>query len=71
MKFKKRGACGFDVTGSVWKQGHSIKCKKRGASAMRYWQPDKERYPRMKDAVVSDLVAEIIDFCSTCSKRNE
>jgi len=63
------GSCGEMVTTKVWKQGHSIKCKRREATANRYWKPDKGRYWYGGNPLMSDIDAEVIDFCTTCSKK--
>ena len=67
----EKGMCGDPITCKVWKQGHSIKCKKRGASAIRYWKPDGKRYwwSRFSEAF-SDLQAEVYDFCRSCPHTN-
>ena len=61
-----RGGCGAMVITKTWKQGHSIKCKKRGGSSNRYWQPDKSRYWWGQAPAISDIKAEVIDYCRTC-----
>jgi hypothetical protein len=55
-----------EVDTKTWKQGHSIGCKRRGAKAMRYWQPEKERYYQLKYSSSSNIRAEVWDFCRTC-----
>ena len=54
------------VDTKTWRQGHSIGCERRGGKAIRYWQPDKDRYYPTKFARGSDLRAEVWDFCHTC-----
>ena len=72
-KFERPGACKAPLTGSVWKQGHSIKCERREASAVRYWHPDKARYRYAKywPDLYDGIDAEIFDFCSYCPFREQ
>lgn len=69
-KFERKGLCKAPLTGSVWKQGHSIKCERRGASTIRYWQPSKNRYLFSKYQDYADIYAEIRDFCIGCRFRD-
>jgi len=72
VKKELKGSCGAMLTGAVWKQGHSIKCERRGASAVRYWKPDKRRYPMWKlNDKITDYAIECWDFCRTCRLRED
>lgn len=64
------GSCGFKVTTKTWKQGHSIKCSRRGGNALRYWQPDKTSYAFTHN-FSTDIEAELWDFCRTCRFRKD
>ena len=61
-----KGLCGEIVETKTWKQGHSIKCKIRGGSSIRYWQPDKKRYWWGNIPGITDIQTEVRDFCRTC-----
>jgi len=63
---KVKGMCGETVDTKTWKQGHSIKCKKRGGSSNRYWKPDKSQYGLGKIPGITDIWAEVRDFCRNC-----
>lgn len=62
-----KGTCGFPLPTKTWKSGHSIKCERRGASCLRYWKPDKNRYGLVS---MSDIEAEVWDFCMYCRLRD-
>ena len=52
-KIEEKGLCGAPLTGSRWKQGQSLRCKKRGATV--------NSYPR-RDSIWS----AINSFCKFC-----
>ncbi len=69
-KYEVKGSCGSLVTGSIWKQGHSCRCKRRNGAQVRYWKPDREQYLRTKlwTVVNADILAEVLNFCNYCPR---